>query len=76
MCLESGLIGPRFANHEHVGARGALEGVVGNAACVLTRSGGQGQGGLEGFFVLTLVGLEETVQSQHGRFVFSVRNNR
>ena len=61
---------PGFANHEDFAAGGAFEYVVGDAAFVVELClGGEGDGGFEGVVVLTLVGLEETIESDHIAFV-------
>ena len=54
-------VGPGFANHEHVGACGALKGVVGYAALLFYGVGGENEGGLEGGVLHAFVGLEKAV---------------
>ena len=62
---------PGFANHEDFAAGGAFEYVVGDAAFVVELCfGGEGDGGFEGVVVLTLVGLEETIDTDHIVLVF------
>ena len=66
--LEGSLVLPCFADHENVGTGGAFKGVVSHISLVLERCGGQGDGGLKGFVVLALFGLEETIESEHKCF--------
>ena len=62
---------PGFANHKDFAAGSTFENVVGDAAFVVELCfGGEGDGGFEGIVVLTLVGLEETIESNHNMFIF------
>ena len=56
---------PCLAEHEDVLACGTLENVIADHALVLLRLGSEQNGGLQGFIVLALLGLEETIQSNH-----------
>ena len=61
---------PGFANHEDFAAGSTFENVVSDAAFIVELCfGGEGDGGFEGIVVLTLVGLEETIESDHIAFV-------
>ena len=63
-------VGPSFADEEHVGARGALEDVVGDATLVLQGAGGEGLGGLEGGGAALGADLNENVEAYHVCNVF------
>ena len=67
--IERCLVGPRLDEGEYIGARGALEYVIGNHASVALRLGNQGDGCLQGAVVLTLFRLEKTIQSNHNNSV-------
>ena len=58
-------VAPRFADHEHLGARGALEQVVGDAALVGERRGDQLAGGLHQAVAVRRRGADEDIESDH-----------
>lgn len=58
-------VGPSFADEEHVGARGALKNVVGDAALILQGAGGESLGGLEGGGSTIGADLNENVEAYH-----------
>lgn len=55
--FERSFVLPSFANHKYVGTCGTFECVVSNVTFVLKRCCSKGNGGLKGFFILTLVYL-------------------
>lgn len=66
MLSECCCVSPCFTDEKDARTRCALEHVVCNAALVALRSGHKGFCSLKGLSVLALVGLEETVKSDHG----------
>lgn len=66
MGIEGGLVGPGFANHKHIVAGGRRKHIVGDAACMMLRFLGEGDGGLQGFLTRSGIGaFEKTIESNH-----------
>ena len=65
MCGQSLGRSPRFAEHEHIGARSALENIVRNTAGVRTTGSHQREGIFQRYGILLIVGLKETIDANH-----------
>ena len=73
--LERGGVCPRFANQEHIGAGGAGEHIVGDAAFVVLGVFGEGFGGLQRSLELfAVMGLKKAIQSYHTQKFACFRN--
>ena len=58
---------PRFAEHEHIGTRSALENVIRNTTGVRATGSHQRERGFQRYSILLLVGLEKTIDANHDK---------
>ena len=70
MLFERSLVGPGFANHEHIWTGGAFKSVVCHASGILPRGSRQRHGSFESLGVAALGSLEKAVESKHFLLVF------
>ena len=68
-------VAPRLADHQYVGARGALEQIVGDAARVFERSRYQFLGRGDRLFTVGRRRADKYIESYHSRYVFEFCTN-